>query len=401
MCFLSNVTEVRPPKIPCQTKTFVKRIKEKNEKNKNIKAILPKVLNLKNHQRIKMAAAVIRVKRRITDEPFDKFVLNCKRIKTGHDTYEQSGANAHDSNEIDNTKTILKLAATVSTEDDIKTHITRLRKADAEEIVQKTRKPDRVIQKLREQFKDESQKHRFKVVNCFRSIDTNDLENMASSSSGSTQHQDITVVDVIKEDEHPTDSQTNEVNTAAAATASQNDFVYDLYVVQSGEQPTQIDINNYTIRPFDDLVYQINDETLKDSDHDSEDSNDEANWRNEYPDTDDGLSIEEDDMRRAVEDLNFSTDSSEPSSVECMLKYADDPVIHFMNESEDDENEYDYFKKHGHVRNHAAYYRRNRRKPTNDTHDDDDESDIDDNPRSNSSASTVSPLASCDESNDE
>lgn len=32
-----------------------------------------------------MASAVIRVKRRITDEPFDKFVLNCKRQKTSHD----------------------------------------------------------------------------------------------------------------------------------------------------------------------------------------------------------------------------------------------------------------------------------------------------------------------------
>lgn len=343
-----------------------------------------------------MASAVIRVKRRITDEPFDKFVLNCKRQKIYHD--DEIGANATVAEQNDDTKTILKLAATVSAEDDIKTHLTRLRKGDAEEIVRKVRKPGNVIKKLRAQIKDDTQNSRFKVVNCFRSIE-NDANEESTEGVSSL---DITVVDVIKED-----SGTNVGNeviggtTAAEPSSSQDKFVYDLYLVHSGEQPTEIDINNYTIRPFDDLVYQANDETLDDSDFDSEDSNDEANWRNDYPDTDDDQSIGEEDMRRAVEEIKIGSDADNLSSEDEDYNYGDEPV-HFIDANgEDDENEYDYFKKHGQVRNHAAYYRANRRNQPNTGDDDDDgDSDIDDNPSSRSSASSVSPLQSCDENSD-
>lgn len=341
-----------------------------------------------------MSSAVIRVKRRITDEPFDRFVLNCKRLKTDYD--EQKEGNNEATSSTDSTKTIVKLAATVSADDDIKTHLIRLRKVDAEEIARKTRKPDRVITKLREQFKDEAQNHRFKVVNCFRSI-----ENEAESSEATTK-QDITVVDVIKEDLKSTEAQASEENAPTASESAEKDskFVYDLYLVQCGEQPTEIDVSNYTIRPFDDLVYQMNDETLNDSDHDSEDSNDEANWRNEYPDTDDGLSVDEDDMRRAVEDLNFGSDADNLSSDDDDGNYGDDPVIHFMDESDDNDNEYEYFKKHGHRRNMRAYYRPNQRNRRNILATEDD-SDMDEYSASISPASSVSPLASCDEDSDD
>lgn len=342
-----------------------------------------------------MASTVIRVKRRVTDEPFDKFVLNCKRLKTNHNSeHEKCGTDSEATDQTDTAKTILKFATTISTEDDLKTHLKRLRKCDAEEMARKIRKPSSVINRLREQFKDETQNNRFKVVNCFRSIETDDdaVESASSESAG----QNVTVLDVIKEDGQQSQSQATENTVDPAALAGVDKFVYDLYLVQSGEQPIEIDINNYTIKPFDDLIYQANDETL-DSDNDSEDSNDEAHWRNEYPDTDDGLSVGEEDMRRAVEDLNFGSDEDNLSSDDdddC--NYGDDPVVHFMDESDENENEYDYFKKHGRLRAHAAYYRKNpnNRRQLMATSDD---SDIDDNPSSSSSRSSVSPLESCDE----
>lgn len=290
-----------------------------------------------------MASAVIRVKRRITDEPFDKFVLDCKRQKTSH--VDEIGANATVSEpNTDDTKTILKLAATVSTEEDIQSHLTRLRKCDAENVARKIRKPRSVINKLREQMKDDSQNARYRVVNCFRSLE-NDANVENAQVIGS---RNITIVDVVKEDFEGT---SNNVADVAAQQSRQCDekFVYDLYLVEKGEQPTEIDINNYTIRPFDDLVYQANDETLNDSDFDSEDSNDEANWRNEYPDTDDGQSIGEEDMRRAVQDMHFGSDEDNLSSDDEDYNYADEPV-HFIddvnkNDNDDDaDNEYDYFK---------------------------------------------------------
>lgn len=341
-----------------------------------------------------MASTVIRVKRRVTDEPFDKFVLNCKRLKTNHNSeHEKCGTESEAGDQTDMLKTILKFATTVSAEDDIKTHLTKLRKCDAEEMARKIRKPTAVINRLRDQFKDDAQNNRFKIVNCFRSIEDDTI--VATSSVESVQN--VTVLDVIKDDGQQLPSQINENQLDSAMAAMQNvdKFVYDLYLVHSGEQPVEIDINSYTIKPFDDLIYQANDETL-DSDGDSEDSNDEANWRNEYPDTDDGLSIGEDDMRRAVEDLNFGSDEDGLSSDDDDCNYGEDNSmnVHFMNESDD--NEYDYFKKHGQIRNHAAYYRNNRQNPRQLMASDDD-SDIDDNPSSSSSNSSVSPLESCDE----
>lgn len=369
-----------------------------------------------------MASTVIRVKRRITDEPFDKFVLNCKRQKTSQDVTVagEIGAKPPDqivADPIEDTKTILKLAATVSADDDLKTHLMRLRKCDAEELARKIHKPANVINKLREQLKDDAQNSRFKVVNCFRSIENDASGDEQADAGAGVPNRNITVVDVVKEDSgssvkvaDPRDG--NEVAAANPMIGDHRDdrFVYDLYLVHSGQPPTEFDVSNYTIRPFDDVVYQANDETLNGSDYDSEDSNDEANWRNEYPDTDDDLSIGEEDMRRAVEDMHFSSENE--SSDDEDYNYGDEPVVHFMPE-QSDETAYNYFKKHGHIRNHAAYYRskpQNRRifgaHDTDDEDDDDgdgDSSDSDYNDNkcsSRSSASSVSPLASCDENDD-
>lgn len=343
-----------------------------------------------------MASAVIRVKRRITDEPFNKFVLNCKRQKTNHDLgAEEIGANAETADQLD-TKTIVKLAATVSVDDDIKTHLTRLQRSDPDEIANRTHKPKNVIARLREQLKDDARNSRFKVINCFRSIENGADEKSIDGSSS----RDVTVVDVIKEELKSNNSGIEE-STLTEPSQSIDKFVYDLYLVDSGEQPTQIDIDNYIIRPFDDLMYQANDETLDKSDIDSEDSNDEANWRNDYPDTDDGLSVGEEDMRRAVEDMNFGSENDNLSSDDDDSNYGEDPVIHFIDDNDgDDENAYSYFKKYGQVRNHASYYRSNRINQRNMVAFGEDDSDIDDNPSSTSSISNVSPLASCDENSD-
>lgn len=51
-------------------------------------------------------------------------------------------------------------------------------------------------------------------------------------------------------------------------------------------------------------MYQGGDDAFNDTDE-SEDSNAEDNWRNDYPDTDEDFSVGEEDMRRAVEDIGI------------------------------------------------------------------------------------------------
>lgn len=288
-------------------------------------------------------AAVIRVKRRTTDEPFNKFVLNCKRRRISADESSDSVVAPNLLESSDETTTILKFTGTIKSDDDIKTHLTRLTKADAEESVRKVRKICNVTARNREQLRQNAQNNRFKVINCVRSV---------ADGDGATES-DLTIVDVIKDDaKDVNDEQPSDDGEAKASMAMETDYVYDLYVAE-GEQNTEIDYDNMiSIRPFDDLVYQANDDAYKDSDN-SEDSNDEDHWRNEYPDTDDDFSVGEEDMRRAVEDLKFGSDddlSSDESD------YDREPVVHFMD-ADDDLSAFDYFKKYGRLKSHGQYYR--------------------------------------------
>lgn len=308
-------------------------------------------------------AAVIRVKRRINEEPYEKFVLNCKRRRTSDDESSGSVVAPNLLETSDETTTILKFTGTIKSEDDIKTHITRLTKSDAKQSVQKTRKIINVTAKNREQLKTNAQNSRFKVINCFRSVpDGNDGDDG-----------NLTIVDVIKDDnsKETNDEQSASKDESETVTAMDTDYVYDLYMIE-GEQNTQIDYENLiSIRPFDDLVYQANDDAYADSDNDSEDSNDEDNWRNDYPDTDDDFSVGEEDMRRAVEDLNFGSDDNLSSDES---DYDREPVVHFRS-ADDDLSAFDYFKKHGRVKAHGQYYRSGRVQRTDTAHDKDDDTD--------------------------
>lgn len=68
----------------------------------------------------------------------------------------------------------------------------------------------------------------------------------------------------------------------------------------------------FSIHPYHDDLYEGRyfDTGYGESSSDSEDSNDENNSRNEYPDTDTGDdSIGDDDIRRAVNNLNIGMSS--------------------------------------------------------------------------------------------
>lgn len=290
-------------------------------------------------------ATVVRIKRRVTEEQFDKFIVKCKRRKIDTDGCTEVAPNLLESAE--ETSTILKLAATVQSEDAIKEQIHRLTKSEAEESVRKVPKPANVTAKSRQQLKIDSQNHRFKVVNCYRSIE---------DASG-TEAAPLTVVNVVRDEQEKASAEPiAEAQKDPSMPAMETDFVYDLYLVD-GNQNKEIDYDNLiSIHPFDDLVYQATDDTFDDSDGNSENSNDEGNWRNDYPDTDEDFSIGEEDMRRAVEDLNLGSDdglSSDESD------YAKEPTVHFLDAGSDSD-EYAYFKKNGQMHSHKSYYRNGR-----------------------------------------
>lgn len=136
-------------------------------------------------------------------------------------------------------------------QDDFKGHITRLTKVEAEESVRKIRKPSDITLRNRQQFKEDTHKNRFKVVNCTRPIEENDEK--------------FTIVDVVKHEEHEdksletkdlqpkSEQQTSQaVNGASSGSGivangeigpntsisadGVGGFVYDLYVADGNEQ---------------------------------------------------------------------------------------------------------------------------------------------------------------------
>ncbi|KAJ6649265.1 putative RNA polymerase II nuclear localization protein SLC7A6OS [Pseudolycoriella hygida] len=258
-------------------------------------------------------AAVIRVKRRIDESPQNAFVLK-KRKTDDHSNNPQNYSLLSNNCE---TNTILKFAGTLNSQDDsITSHISKLTKEEAKTITSKKRVPTNPTVRSREETKQSSQENRFKIVNCYRALS----ENQGDESKS------ITVVDV--ESNTPADDDVSPLCSSPTSTRqrqddasiSANNFVYDLYFADNNDL-TEMDTNLVndlvSLHAFDDIESRLSDH-YTDSDH-SEDSNSESNWRNDYPDEDDyedgGESIDEDDMVRAVNNLEFDDESSDEDSL--------------------------------------------------------------------------------------
>jgi hypothetical protein len=159
-------------------------------------------------------SAVIRLKRHIDEEPYNAFVLNCKKRKVdGQCTREE-------------TSTVLKFAGTVSQDTDINAHINRITKDEAKEILSKTHRSD-LTEKGRQESRAHAQSSRFKIVNCSRNLDV--------TADTTPDDKNVTIVDVEKENVVPSVVQPRETE----APASEANFVYDLYIadVDSFQSP--------------------------------------------------------------------------------------------------------------------------------------------------------------------
>lgn len=172
-------------------------------------------------------AAVIRVKRRIDEEPLNAFVLNCKRRKL-----EVEGQNLDSTDE---TSTILKFAGTVNSQDDFM----KVTKEKAERIITKVRNPNLSV-KSREDVKQNTQNSRFKIVNCSRPIDFSqdvgsnitvvDIERQGSDE------EDANVASSVDETDksQPSSSRTAVASRKRSISNTEENYVYDVYVPDGG-----------------------------------------------------------------------------------------------------------------------------------------------------------------------
>lgn len=251
-------------------------------------------------------AAILRVKRRHEDEPLNALVISYKRQKTAKN--EETEATLPDS-----LTSVAKFAGTVKKQEDSVEHIIRNYDKDELKANFKQHHVD-VINKLRETTKQASAENRYKVINCFRSLDNSTVED--------SEEKGMTVIDV-------EDSKSIANNVSAEEDDS---YVYDLYYVQT-ENDIYLD-DKVSVHPYDqELVFDnYRDNGYSEVQCESEDSNSESNWRNDYPDSSHSEgSIDEDDMREAVMNMRLE-DGSDLSE--------EDDFIYAVDES--DVNAYGY-----------------------------------------------------------
>lgn len=316
--------------------------------------------------------AVVRVKRRIDEEPLSAFVLNGKRRRLEED-------NASALTNKDELSTLLKFAGTINEQDDsATTQYARLTKEEAKELVlQKTQKPSNATDKARQEMRQHQHEQRFRVVNCLRT--TMDVPEDSLDEAKSK----VTIVDIEKHSMNDiktvetntttTNSATNllEASTSSAAAAaaaaaaltmptdSDTGYVYDLYIPDNEQQADYVDLmdDNYlSIRAFDNLIYE--DRYNNDEDEcDSEDSNEENHFGNDYPDEDDDAAMNSDredldevdeyedecakDLRRGLKKFVFNDDDEEngeddsSSDDDGYVNAYRDPYVHAIDPDEE------------------------------------------------------------------
>ncbi|XP_023941011.1 probable RNA polymerase II nuclear localization protein SLC7A6OS [Bicyclus anynana] len=208
------------------------------------------------------SSTVLRVKRRLEDNPQDALVLVCKRMKT--DTEEVSPSLFVFRGSVDNQES---------------TH-SKITVEQSNTTLKQVTNVNDIIQKIRKERKQFSTENRYEIVNCSR---------------GLKDESDFDLVDLQKKEDETKDVE----------------YIYDLYTPAKEDFDISmldhlVSIENYET----DLIFgTYRDDGLPSSEEDSEDSNAENDWRNEYPDSDPS-SIDEEDMVRAVQNCNLEDDLS-------------------------------------------------------------------------------------------
>lgn len=221
---------------------------------------------------------IIRLKRPRKSDPFDALVLASKRRKKDSD--------ASTSAENDCVPTILKFAGNLKNqEEDISPHIFKARQRVDLKSLDRLKAKD-VMKNVRSEAKRTSKENRFKVINFSRKASNILLDhNYAESESESKDLKGTpyTIVDIVH------DQQTSELSEPLT---EDDGYIYSLYYADSAGgavndefMESVISIEAIDVKDFALYDYrgQDGEDVIPD---DEDDSNDENNWRNDYPDSD-------------------------------------------------------------------------------------------------------------------
>ncbi|KAF7995069.1 hypothetical protein HCN44_004541 [Aphidius gifuensis] len=213
-------------------------------------------------------ATVLRIKRRLEDEPLDHLLISCKRRKVDETEEAPVEQNLH--------RAVVKFAGTLDNQDiNIAKHLKNQTKHDLETNYKKLAR-NKVIEKSRIKVKESSKQNRWKVINCSRAVD----DPIDEDDDVSINDNGMTIIDV-------EDCSTELPNDKVAK------YVYDIYYTEDNNDELSFD-SSISIHEMEE-GWLVNDdyregEVYRCDNPDDSDSNSESNWRNDY-----GEEEEEDD----------------------------------------------------------------------------------------------------------
>lgn len=106
-------------------------------------------------------------------------------------------------------------------------HLKQHQTADIKELKDQFKKHRvNLSHKLRTEHKLKSRTNRYKIVNCFRSQNVDEIESIEKEDSSKSE---ITILDVL------TDSNENDTLTKDKVEGKSNEYVYDLYYTNSDD----------------------------------------------------------------------------------------------------------------------------------------------------------------------
>ncbi|XP_023319556.1 probable RNA polymerase II nuclear localization protein SLC7A6OS [Eurytemora carolleeae] len=260
---------------------------------------------------------LLRVKRRITEDPTDIFVLSAKRLKSSSE---------------DGTVKMLKLAGTVEQGDEDKLNQTLSRIINKKNVPnfaelknkykQSTKEKSSTENRTKEKEKERNN-DRYRVVNTNRAIRIEELEAWSEENSDKSPDQEeplYHLYDIVQHQDEEKEAAGGEKLSCNGvemireyvSKSSDENYVYDVYYAE-GDALADFDDSLLdglvSLQPFNsgtEFMYdEYRDNPMEDRYDDDEDSNDEDNEANDYPEEEDE---DEDDYERSFGDYSENLD---------------------------------------------------------------------------------------------
>ncbi|CAD5116945.1 DgyrCDS5784 [Dimorphilus gyrociliatus] len=259
-------------------------------------------------------ATIVRVKRRRDEKPADSLVFSRKRARL------ENGVASKSEEGIKDQEQVFKFAGTVQPEDKVVPHVKSAIKKDKLQREYKRHELGDFKEDNRDIKQSSSKSGRYKIVSEKRAIELDSLDGELETEKKNLDNK-YTLLDITTDDKKETEEKLGCNGEEMIRTQSDLEYVYDVYYYNKGDFGDPRIDEILDIRPvFNDVIlnqYRCGDDSDDQAYEDDDDSNDEGNYRNDYPDED----------PHYIDPENFDDDVEDDDYTKYVQSYYDESEI--------------------------------------------------------------------------